>query len=176
MLLSDLKFSLLHTDTKIASFDCGDKDLNDFFISDSFLYQVELLSTTYCFENEQNNVLGFFSVSNDSLIDKEFEKWNNLSRKISNRKRRRDYPAVKIGRLGVHIDCKGMNLGSQILIFIKGWFAFNNKTGCRFLLVDAYNRPEVIKFYEKNDFTTVTTKDETKKTRLMFFDLMRLHQ
>ena len=69
-----------------------------------------------------------------------------------------------------------MNLGSQILIFIKGWFAFNNKTGCRFLLVDAYNRPEVIKFYEKNDFTTVTTKDETKKTRLMFFDLMRLHQ
>jgi GNAT superfamily N-acetyltransferase len=174
MLLSDLQFSQLSPNTQISSFDCGDKDLNDFFQNVALLYKQELLAVTYCFEDYTGKVIGFFSVSNDSLIDKDFEKWNSLSRKISNQKRRKDYPAVKIGRLGVHKDYAGKNLGGQILAFIKAWFAFNNKTGCRFLLVDAYNRPEVIRFYEKNDFATVTMKDELKKTRLMYFDLMKI--
>jgi GNAT superfamily N-acetyltransferase len=173
MLLSDLKFSLLTADTNISSFDCGDRDLNDFFLNDAMLYKDELLAVTYCFEDASGKIAGFFSVSNDSLVDKDFEKWNNLSRKVNNRKRRKDYPATKIGRLGIHTDYIGKNLGGQVLAFIKGWFAFNNKTGCRFLLVDAYNKPEVIRFYEKNDFATVTVKDEIKRTRLMYFDLMK---
>ena len=174
MLLTELNFSLLTPGTNVSSFDCGDEDLNDFFWNVAIMYKQELLAMTYCFERNTDEVIGFFSVSNDTLIDKDFEKWNKLSRKISNQKRRKDYPAVKIGRLGVHQDFTGKNLGGQILTFIKRWFAFNNKTGCRFLLVDAYNRPEVIRFYEKNDFATVTMKDETKKTRLMYFDLMKI--
>ncbi len=71
----------------------------------------ELLAMTYCFEDEAGNIIGFFSVSNDGLIDKDFEKWNKLRRKVSNQKRRKDYPAVKIGRLGVHRNFSGKNLG-----------------------------------------------------------------
>ena len=174
MQLSDFRFSILTGDTQVASFDCGDRDLNDFFRSDAMLYKNELLAVTYCFEDINGKVIAFFSISNDSLVDKDFEKWNKLSRKVSNKKRRRDYPAVKIGRLGVHIDHSGGKLGSKILDFIKAWFAFNNKTGCRFVLVDAYNKKEVINFYEKNDFGVVTIKDELKKTRLMYFDLLNI--
>ena len=74
MLLSDLKFSLLTSNTQVSSFDCGDNDLNDFFRNVALLYKQELLAMTYCFEDNSGKVIGFFSVSNDSLIDKDFEK------------------------------------------------------------------------------------------------------
>lgn len=34
-------------------------------------------------------------------------------------------------------------------------------------------RPEVIKFYQKNDFDFLTLDNDKDKTRLMFFDLIR---
>ena len=72
MTLSDLKFSPLSVETSLLSFDCGDSDLNDFFRHDALLYKQELLAVTYCFEDVNGKVLGFFSLSNDSLIDKDF--------------------------------------------------------------------------------------------------------
>jgi len=91
---------------------------------------------------------------------------------MPNRKRRKEYPAVKIGRLGVNTQHRGV--GSEIIFFIKNWFTTENKTGCRFVLVDAYNRPELLRFYQKNDFMFLTEKDKEKKTRLMYFDLIRM--
>lgn len=54
---------------------------------------------------------------------------------------------------------------------IKYDFIHGNKTGCRFIVVDAYNKPEVIGFYSKNAFDFLTLENENDKTRLMFFDL-----
>ncbi|MCQ2225529.1 MAG: GNAT family N-acetyltransferase, partial [Paludibacteraceae bacterium] len=46
----------------------------------------------------------------------------------------------------------------------------DNKTGCRFLTVDAYL--DAVPFYEKNGFSLLTTEDEDSTyTRLMYFDL-----
>jgi len=174
MNLKDLQFTRLSQRNETKDFDCGDDDLNDFIRNDAWNYQNELLSVTYLFENKQSEVVAFFSVSNDSLKDADYEKWNNLSRKVSNRKRRKDYPAVMIGRIGVSSKFKGNNLGSDILFFIKNWFTSENKTGCRFVLVDAYNNPQVINFYQKNEFTLLTEKDAEKKTRSMYFDLVRM--
>lgn len=77
-----------------------------------------------------------------------------------------------------------MNLwGSQLLGFIKDWFrAEDNKTGCRFLVVDAYNLPQTLNFYTKNGFKFLHKDDAEEKsyyhvcddfisTRLMYFDL-----
>ena len=62
----------------------------------------------------------------------------------------------------------------------------NNKTGCRFLVVDAYNEPNPIQYYKKNDFDFLFSTEEqekeymgmstneTLKTRLMYFDLIVL--
>ena len=51
-------------------------------------------------------------------------------------------------------------------------FVFENKTGCRFLTVDAYL--DAIPFYVKNGFRFMNTDDDDPHTRLMFFDLMKL--
>ena len=172
-MIERFRFVRLNSKSNTAAFDCGDNDLNDFIHNDARNYQQELLSVTYLFEEENGDVAAFFSVSNDSLRDNDFEKWNNLSRKVANRKRRKEYPAVKIGRLGVSTKQRG--IGSEIIFFIKNWFTTENKTGCRFVLVDAYNRADVVKFYqEKNGFMFLTEKDTDKKTRLMYFDLIRM--
>jgi len=49
------------------------------------------------------------------------------------------------------------------------YFIIDNKTGCRFITVDAYRN--AIPFYEKNGFLPLQVKDEGEHTRLMFFDL-----
>ena len=56
-----------------------------------------------------------------------------------NEKRIKSYPAVKICRLGIDNSLRGKGIGSMLLDFIKYFFIENNKTGCRFLTVDAYN-------------------------------------
>ncbi len=71
--------------------------------------------------------------------------------------------------------------------FIKSWFIdSNNKTGCRFVVVDAYNEKSPISYYLKNGFEFLFSSEEQEKqytglatddnlpTRLMFFDLIRL--
>jgi GNAT superfamily N-acetyltransferase len=174
MALSDFKFERLSPRFNLQGFNCGDSDLNDFLASDALSYQNELLAVTYLLIDNESKASAFFSLSNDALKDQDFEKWNSLSRKIPNRKRRKDYPAVKIVRIGVDVALSGQGIGSEIVFFIKNWFTTENKTGCRFLLVDAYNRPEVLSFYERNDFAYLTEKDLNKKTRLMYFDLSRM--
>ena len=45
----------------------------------------------------------------------------------------------------------------------------NNKTGCRFLTVDAYKA--AVPFYEKNGFVPLNDDDIDAPTRLLYFDL-----
>ena len=44
----------LDTSEKIESFDCGDTDLNDFILNESFLYREALLAVSYVLENKVN--------------------------------------------------------------------------------------------------------------------------
>ena len=101
-----------------------------------------------------------------------------------------------LGRLAVAEEFGGKGIGSAVLRFIKMWFLDeDNKTGCRFAIVDAKNEPEVLRFYEKNNFVslfpheidedlyTKPPKDDAERTeriehprklrtRLMFCDLL----
>jgi len=79
------------------------------------------------------------------------------------------YPAVKIGRLGVDIAYQRVGFGSQILDYIKGNFIINNKTGCQYITVDAYEQS--LNFYLKNGFRFLTSNDQGKDTRQMCFNL-----
>lgn len=173
----------------LQGFVCGDEDLDDFFTNEAFLYSKQLLGKSYyCLSQEEApQIIAAFTVANDSikaaLITRVAR--NKLQRKIPNSKRTRSYPAVLIGRLGVSKDYRGHNIGSQVLDYIKMWFSHpDNKSGCRFVVVDAYNHPNVISFYEKNGFKKLySTEDEEKEifginddeslnSRLMYFDLM----
>lgn len=90
-----------------------------------------------------------------------------------------------IGRLAVSQEFQSRHIGSDVLEYIKYWFVDpNNKTGCRFVIVDAYNNEETIAFYKRNGFKTVFSSDEQEKqyrhiksevklrTQLMYFDLL----
>ncbi|MDE7374379.1 MAG: GNAT family N-acetyltransferase [Odoribacter sp.] len=171
-------------------FSCQDKDLDEFFSKDAFLYETELLGKTYVWINASNptKILALVTLANDSVKAKFIADAarNRLQRSIINAKRGMNYPAVLIGRLGVSLEYrgKGYNIGSQILDFIKGWFRTkDNKTGCRFIVVDAYNNDKTIHFYEKNGFKLLykteyeerdfleLSPEEPLETRFMFFDL-----
>lgn len=164
---SKLVIERISTPLKEISFDCGDADLNEFFLKDSFRYLDQLLAVTYFFKHENTKeIVAYFSVLNDGI-----EADNRTKRKIPNEKRHKKIPAAKIGRLGVCKKYQKNGFGSKILGFIKYFFIHENKTGCRFLLADAYNKPGVIKFYRKNGFEFLTEEDEELETRAMKFDL-----
>lgn len=159
----------------VKSFDCGDADLNDFILKESALYRQALLAVSYIVESKQDSsvVSAYFSLANDRVSLTDFTNKTEFNRfrkhRFVNEKRLKSYPAVKICRLGVSSSMKGMHLGSFLLNFIKSYFVVNNKTGCRFLTVDAY--ADAIPFYQKNGFVLLNDEDADADTRLLYFDL-----
>jgi GNAT superfamily N-acetyltransferase len=148
--------------------------LNEFLLVDSLDYLNKLLAVTYIIENT-NNTLAFYSVFNDRVSVEDFDsnrkfgKWREM---FGQRKKFKSYPAVKIGRLGVSNEYKGEGYGTSIIDYIKYLFINNNRTGCRFVTVDAYKQS--LKFYEKNGFQYFGSKDKDEDARQMYFDLLGL--
>lgn len=175
--LSDFTFSSLSNDDILDSFDCEDNEINEFLIEDSKNFQSEKITNTYLFK-ESHKIAAIFSISNDCLNDLGYENsiWNKLHRKIKlpNEKRIRQYPAVKIARLGIDKKFKGNGLSHQLLDFIKGWTFIEHKPACRLLILDAYNQPIQLSTYQKNDFIFLLDSDKEEKHRFMYFDLTRL--
>jgi GNAT superfamily N-acetyltransferase len=168
--ISKYKFIRLDFNHKLKPFDCGDNeagiDLTDFFINQSKDYLKQLLAVTYILETK-NETIAYYSVMNDRI-----ERTKKINKSIPNKKRYAAYPAVKIGRFGVDKDHQRENIGTQLFDYIKYSFTNNIKTGCRFITIDAYNEPNVLKFYEKNGFFYTDPEDELEETRSMYFDLM----
>lgn len=162
----------LKTDTDIKPFKCADNDLNEFLFGDAKHFQKELMAVTYLLEYmELNKTVAYFSLLADKITFNPDEKgiWNKLNRNIPNSKRRRSYPAVKIGRLAVSEEFTANGIGTFILDNIKYAFANVRRLGCRFITVDALC--SAIPFYQNNGFQFFTEQDKDDDTRLMFFDL-----
>ncbi|MFA5540820.1 MAG: GNAT family N-acetyltransferase [Bacteroidales bacterium] len=175
---TDIVFRRLNPNDTLKSFDCANPDLNDFFINDAQNYAKELLAVTYVIESS-NDTIAFFCVSNDLICtdDSDNATWRKIRKEIPHSKHRGDYPAVKIGRLGVSNKYKQQGYGRMIIDYVKTTFIDNNRTGCRFITVDAYG--EAIPFYIKNGFKFLLKEDQLKKkdstdTYLMYFDLSSL--
>ncbi len=169
--LSIIRVSNAHV---IKPFDCGDTDLNDFLLNNSIDQYKQLLNVTYFIEdNTSNKTIAFFSLLNDKIGLSESKSknfWNKqIGKNIPHVKRRSSYPAMKIGRLGIDKDYQSKGWGTKILDYLKILFITNNRTGCRFITVDAYSQS--LNFYQKNGFDFLTDKDKDSDTRLMYFDL-----
>ena len=161
----------LSQDTEIKPFHSEDNDLNDFLFSDAKNYTDSLLAVTYLIE-EADECAAYFSLLNDRILMDEEEKsiWNRVNRLIKNNKRRKSYPAIKIGRLAVSEKYSHKGYGSQILQFVQYLYTQREQyAGCRFITVDAYDN--ALGFYVKHGFKFLTTKDAGQRTRVMYFDL-----
>ncbi len=166
MLYNDLTLDKLEKEPHGILFDCGDDDLNEFLLKDAFLQQEQLLSATYlvC---KGKDIVAYFSVLNDSIsADKRMKK------ALPHGKRYKTFPAVKIGRFAVNNDYQGTGVGGDLINFLKLFFVVKNKTGCRYLIADAYNKEKVVGFYLRNGFEILTQEDKNKETRAMYFDLI----
>lgn len=164
----------LNVGDAITAFDCSDEDLNDFILNEAKLYRNALLAVTYVVESKATGeVIAYFSLSNDKISISDFENITEFNRfrkhKFVNEKRLRSYPAIKIGRLAISKSAQHQSIGTYLLEFIEGYFITDNKSGCRFVTVDAY--VDAIPFYIKNNYQFLNNDDEDKRTRVMYFDL-----
>ena len=176
-----------------SDFSCThDKDIENFFKNDFENYNNQLLGKSYGFvkANTSLELVAAFTVSNSMLPVSSLPKniKNKINRPIPNIKRNSQYPAVLVGQLAVFDSFAGKHIGDEILSFIKGWFIDPlNKTGCRYIIVDASNHQKVIDFYQRNGFKFIfeniadeieymklDLEPEYKRTRLMYFDLIIL--
>lgn len=174
-------------------FCCGEDDLDEFFAKDCLVNQRKLLGKTYlfCLKSNPSTIVTAFSLSNDSIrltnrITDEYKEQFLDDADLCDKALKR-FPAVLIGRLGTNKAFAGQGYGTAIMDFIKVLFRTNNRTGCRFLIVDALNRPETLHYYEKNGFNYLINDERLEakymgigvgrlplNTRLMYFDLLKL--
>ncbi|MBR1394838.1 MAG: GNAT family N-acetyltransferase [Prevotella sp.] len=179
--------------TECQSFSCGENDLDEFFAKDCLINQSRLLGKTYlfCLKDQPETIVTAFSLSNDSIrltnrITDEYKEQFLDDTNLHDKSLKR-FPAVLIGRLGTNKDFAGQGYGTAIMDFIKVLFRTNNRTGCRFLIVDALNRPETLHYYEKNGFRYLIDDERLEakymgigvgrlplNTRLMYFDLLKI--
>lgn len=174
--LSASSFIRLNPSNIVKKFSCGDDDLDDFILRRASAFQKHLLSVSYAYVDDfSGRILAYCSLANDKVAITDFKdkaEFNRFRKKrgFPNEKRLKSYPAVKLCRLGVDMTAKGQRIGTTILNYIKSMFVIENKTGCRFLTVDAYLN--AVPFYEKNGFRFMTQDDDDPHTRLMYFDLL----
>lgn len=160
------KLEIIKADRNILSsikFDCGDDDLNDFLLKDSF-HNIELSLSKIYLCLYRDSVVAFFSLSADSIeLDEKLE----IVYKT--------YPAIKIGRLAVHKDFQRRGIGSILIDWIVGFcLELRKAIGIRFISVDAYNRENTLSFYNDNLFEALQPEEnEDKRNMPMYRDLCK---
>ena len=153
-------------------FSCGDDDMDEFFLKEALDYTRYRMGKSYCFRLKGNHkvIVACFTVSNDSIriYDLPSGRRNAMWSITRHEKMLKRYPGVLVGRLAVSLEFSVKGIGSEVLDFIRMWFLDElNKTGCRFAIVDAKNDPKVLRFYEKNKFKPLFSReiDEDLYTR-----------
>jgi GNAT superfamily N-acetyltransferase len=121
------KCSLFPLNNKILSqcqpFSCGDADLNDFFHNDVESFNVQLLGKSFCYRLDENPaiIICAFTLANSSIDGRNLpnNRKKKLTASIPHEKHLSSYPAMLIGRLGVHLDYRKKGIGSELIRFIR---------------------------------------------------------
>lgn len=167
-----------------AGFSCladtdSDRDLEDFIRHDAARHARDKIAVTYQLltlveKVPDNEPLGFATLQNDAIV---VESDSDLPG-VCHEYPYRSYPSVKIGRLGIRKDIQNNRLGSLFLHMLKTLLMTNNRTGCRFITVDARrdkkNKVDVRPFYAKSGFGILPCRPRTSTYIPMYFDLLSL--
>ena len=165
---------VLRDELPVTGFDCGDADLNEWFAQDVVASTEQLLVKNFELklpgDSEKGSPVGLVSLSNDNIRLRDLVDIQDIPKG----KRFHSWPAVKIARLGVAQAFQRQGFGREIIRLVAQLFTTDNRTGCRFITLEAYNKPSVIAFYESTGFEFITSSDIGKETRHMYFDLIRV--
>ncbi len=171
------KVMRLTQDYTLKPFNCGDQDLNEFLLYNAKPYLKELLAVTYILEStEGDQIIAFFCLLNDKIAISDFPSrrryWTFVQKLKSKGKGFNSYPSMKIERLGINSNYQKQGFGQIIIDILKKSFIHDNRTGCKYITVDAYR--SATPFYERNGFKYLSEADKDSETRLMYFDLIQL--
>ena len=158
----------------VDGFDCDDGDLNEYFSKDAIEARKLMVCETFAIlhTDSGDTVLGLVSVCNDVVSVKALKDYLEEQETPAGKLSYKEWPAVKIARLAVRREIQGKNIGTHLVNLLKTLFVTENRTGCRIMTVDAYNRDGIPSFYERNGFEYLTGKDKNRQTRAMWFDLL----
>jgi ribosomal protein S18 acetylase RimI-like enzyme len=144
--------------------DDDDHDLDEFIKHDAERHLRDKMAVTYgvFFPEERlsKHPLAFFTLQNDAL---KIESPGYLYKTP---------PAVKIGRFGVRVEFQSQGIGTEVVTMIKDFMCRDNRTGCRYITLDAYNKPRVLRFYQGNGFGFLKKPNPQRKQEPMYFDLL----
>ena len=153
--------------------DIEDRDLEDFLANDAYRHSVDRIAVTYTltYTESPQIPLGFATLANDAIVISRENPLPEVADYPYN-----SFPAVKIGRFGIALTLHRYGLGGIFLEMIKKLMCVDNRTGCRFITVDAWRnkraRVDVTPFYKKYGFTLLPCREKTSLYVPMYFDLM----
>ena len=149
-------------------------DLQDFLHHKAMTFEHHLRSRTYLYlDNVTKEVAAYFTVTISTLHTE------NVSAKIIKlldgyQDDVESIPCFLIGQLGKSDQCESIKIGTHILYDATDVIdQAQQMLGGRFILLDAINIKEVIKFYEENVFIPIE-EDETQESVKMikpYFEL-----
>jgi len=159
----------------LETFTCSrNSDLQDFLHHKAMTFEHHLRSRTYLYlDNVTKEVAAYFTVTISTLHTE------NVSAKIIKlldgyQDDVESIPCFLIGQLGKSDQCESIKIGTHILYDATDVIdQAQQMLGGRFILLDAINIKEVIKFYEENVFIPIE-EDETQESVKMikpYFEL-----
>jgi predicted N-acetyltransferase YhbS len=164
--LDQLTVRLLSEGMDFQNFDCSHDDplgVNEFIHKEALQYQNELRGVTYIF-SYSGVCVGYVTVAMHAIEVKE-----TRLRIVTSEKH---YPALLLGRLGVHNDFRDRNIGSALCRWTIGFGKeLSKRVGCKFVVL--LTAPSKVKFYEKCGFE-MCPKYERKQKVLMYFQLSQV--
>ena len=172
--------SLLELTTKsqikklLKTFKCNrNKDLEDFIHNKAITFELNGRSRTYLLVDiKEKSLIGYFSISITTLditkLDKTTQKLLYGNDKIKNYY----IPCYLIGQLGKSDNCKnkiGIKLLKKSMNIIYNNFLDLNG---RFIMIDAFNNKNLIKFYRKYGFIEIEKIIPKKESIKMIYWLI----
>ena len=148
------------------NFSCKNRELEKHIKQYAFNHQKEGLFQTYFYVDDNDNFLGYISVSIATIERTKIEDELDISSSI-----KYSIPAIKITRLCVFDNFCNNGVGSILMTFANILaVAQQKKIGCRALIVDS--KFEAVEFYKRFGFIEID-KEENSDTMFMVFDIAK---
>ncbi len=152
----------------LMEFKSSNKELRDFLIEDALENQEISISTTYLiFYNPLNKLLAYVTLCSDAIrvhgtkLGKTFHDKGVPYKTL---------PALKVCRLCIDKDYEHRGIGTITTLFtMRKLLEINEKSSCRFLVVDA--KRDSVQFYKKNKFQILKSRE--KGTLPMYYDMIK---
>ncbi len=136
----------------VSNFISPKKELTEYLVEDALEDQANKISVTYLLISDGDEVIGYFTLLNDSIRTA-----NVKAKDVLDGYNYSSIPALKIGRLSTKVGYEKRGLGTEMLVLSFSYmFKITRYSGCRIMLVDS--KSDCPGFYEKFGFKRTSAR------------------